>query len=198
MRPPSMICCIRPAALLPPRPLPFASILSTRPRHFSTSGFRQAAEQDHYAVLGVGRNASRKEIKEKFYEVSGCRRRAAAAGRKRADLLQSRCSSLGPSTPTRRPPPHQIHRRRVLLASSPSRSPTRLSRTTSGGDTTTPSLATTMAADHGTPMQDPKTPQDLAILEVQAPRGAMARTMLVGSGPTTPGSTQLGALDLNQ
>jgi len=33
-------------------------------------------------VLGVGKDASKKEIKEKFYEVSGCRRRAAAAGKR--------------------------------------------------------------------------------------------------------------------
>lgn len=53
-----------------PSSLHRSNFSSSHHRHFSSSTARQAKDENHYDVLGLSKSATKREIKDKFYEVS--------------------------------------------------------------------------------------------------------------------------------
>lgn len=53
-----------------PSSLHRSNFSSSHHRHFSSSTARQAKDENHYDVLGLSKSATKREIKDKFYELS--------------------------------------------------------------------------------------------------------------------------------
>ncbi|WOO80196.1 Chaperone protein DnaJ [Vanrija pseudolonga] len=65
------------------------SLLTPATRRFSTTAHRHARKQDHYAVFGLPRNASKAQIKARFYELSKQHHPDAAGGSGSADKFHT-------------------------------------------------------------------------------------------------------------
>lgn len=56
-------------------------------RSIHASSLRHARQQDHYHVLGLTQSSSKRDIKNKYYEV---RRRSSVTGMKRSNFVATR------------------------------------------------------------------------------------------------------------